>query len=63
MALLGAALRIYLWKLVVSGITLLDEAILSWFLLKRFHTGLCVCYYDVNDFVLSKAGDNYRLQK
>lgn len=30
MALLGAALRIYLWKLVVSGITLLDEAILSW---------------------------------
>lgn len=29
MALLGAALRIYLWKLVVSGITLPDEAILS----------------------------------
>jgi len=29
MALLGAALRIYLWKLVVSGTTLLDEVILS----------------------------------
>lgn len=60
MALLGAALRIYLWKLVVSGITLLDEAILSWLSVEVISYWL-VCYFDVNDFDLWNAGDYRRL--